>query len=293
VTFATDLEVPARYQSEPSSAPSQAFNCGVTVAVAIADFYIDRKHAIEPARRLIDALGPYHLGAPWGSVLGAPEKKPTNSHQQADILRALGVPCTVVQFKSVAQLHSIVDSGRRPVLLGLDFTHVENATSGYATKFNGWHAIKVRAGMTRNGVRGFAINDPNFWPGTKDTTAGMRFYSDAAMQHALDAADEVCKGVAPDVAKTHPAATEDHEMAILSRIRVEMVPRNFAVRKGVTLHKGPGFHYPLHWTVPQEESFRLIGWDIDPTTKRETQWVLASRPGGTGFFFVPPDHSPK
>jgi hypothetical protein len=292
MTFANDLEVPPRYQSESSSFPSQSFNCGVTVAVAIADFYRDRKHAIEPARKLIDGRGPYDLGNPWGTVNGAPAKKPTNSRQQADILRALGVPCTVIKVKTVSQLHEIVDSGRRPVLLGLDFTHVENSTSGYSQKFKGWHAIKVRAGMTRNDERGFAVNDPNFWPGSRDTTAGMRFYSDAAMKRALEGPDEVCKGVAPDAAKAHPAATEDDEMAILSRIKVEMAPRNFPVRKGVTLHKGPGFHYPLHWTVPLEQSFRLIGWDIDPMTKRETNWVLASRPGGTGFFFVPPDHSP-
>ena len=290
--FATDLEVPPRYQSESSSAPSQAFNCGVTVAVAIADFYRDRKHAIEPARKLIGSLGPYNLGQPWGKVTGAPEKKPTNSRQQADMLRALGVPCTIVEVRSVAQLHEIVDSGRRPMLLGLDFTHVDNATSGYAKPFKGWHAIKVRAGMTRLGERGFAVNDPNFWPGSRDATGGMRFYSDAAMQRALDGPPEVCKGVAPDAAKTHPRATEVDEMAILARIKVEMAPRDFPVRAGVTLHKGPGFHYPLHWTVPQTQSFRLIGWDIDPMTKQKTKWVLASRPDGTGFFFVPPDHSP-
>ena len=291
--FITDLDVPPRYQSEPSSVPSEAFNCGVTVAVAIADFYFDRRHAIEPARKLIAQKGPYNLGKRIGSVKGAPEKTPTNSWQQADILRKLGIPCKVIKVKTVAELHAIVDSGRRPVLLGLDFTHVGNETSGYTKKFENWHAIKVRGRMSRNGQVGFAINDPNFWPGSRDATSGKRFYSDAAMQRALDGPDEVCKGVAPDAAKVHPAATEDHEMAILSRIQVEMAPRNFAVRAGVTLHKGPGFSFPLHWTVPREANFRLIGWDVDPQTKKRTKWVLASRPDGTGMFFVPPDHSPK
>jgi hypothetical protein len=290
--FVTDLEAPPRYQSESSSAPSQAFNCGVAVAVAIADYYRDRRHAIEAARFLIDGRGPFDLGLRTGPVFGAPARTPTNSEQQAEMLRRLGVACSVVGFRTVSQLHAIVDSGRRPVLLGLHFKHVDKATSGYAQPFDGWHAIKVRAGMTRNGVRGFAVNDPNFWPGSADPAAGIRFYSDAAMQRALDGPGFASRGVVPDAAKPHPHATEEHEMAILSRIEIEMRPRQFKVRKGVTLYKGPGFNYPLHWTVPRLQSFRVVGWAIDPRTKQRTNWVLASRANGPGLFFVPPDHEP-
>ena len=290
--YVTDLEVPARYQSESSSAPSQSVNCGVTVAVAIADFYMDRRHSIEAARALIDGQGPYNIGRRTGSVFGAPSGKATNSHQQRDMLRKLGVPCSVIEFRTTSQLHEIVDSARRPVLLGLHFSHVDNATSGYTKKFDGWHAIKVRAGATRNGIRGFLVNDPNFWPGTADATRGMRFYSDAAVQRALDGPGGIARGVAPDAAKPHPMSTEEREMAILSRIEVEMNPRDFPVRKGVNLYKGPGFNYPLHWTVPNQQNFRLVGWAIDPRTKVRTKWVLASRPDGIGMFFVPPAHSP-
>jgi len=288
--YVTDLEVPPRYQSESSSIPSQSVNCGVTVAVAIADFYLDREHSIEAARALIEGQGPYDIGRRTGLVFGAPAKKATNSHQQRDMLRKLGVPCSVVEFRTTSQLHRIVDSGRRPVLLGLHFSHVDNAISGYRRKLNGWHAIKVRAGATRNGVRGFLVNDPNFWPGKADTTRGLRFYPDAAVQRALDGPGVVARGVAPDAAKPHPMTTEEREMSILSRIEVEMEPRQFNVKKGVHLYKGPGFNYPLHWTVPHQQRFRLVGWAIDPRTKARTNWILASRAGGRGLFFVPPVH---
>jgi hypothetical protein len=288
--FVTDLEVPPRYQSELSSDPSEAVNCGVTVAVAIADYYKDRPHAIEAARALIAGMGPYDIGLRSGPVIGAPPQKATNSHQQRDMLRRLGVPCEVVEFRTTSQLHAIVDSGRRPVLLGLHFGFVDNATSGYSRPLKSFHAIKLRAGATRNGVRGFLVNDPNFFPGSADATRGMRFYSDAAVQRAIDGTGGVVRGVAPDAAKPHPHSTEEHEMAILSRIEVEMQPRQFTVKKGVNLYKGPGFNYPLHWTVPRQQRFRVVGWALDPRTKQRTEWVLASRANGRGLFFVPPTH---
>lgn len=288
--YVTDLETPARYQSERSSEPSQSVNCGVTVAVAIADFYKDKRHSIEAARDLIEDQGPYDIGPRIGSVLGAPPGTGTTSHQQRDMLRKLGVQCEVVEFRTTAQLHEIVDSARRPVLLGLHFSHVPNAVSGYSQKYNNWHAIKLRAGATRNGKRGFWVNDPNFWPGTADATKGMRFYSDAAVQTAIDGEGGVARGVAPNLAKPHPMSTEEREMAILSRIEVELQPRQFTVKKGVNLYKGPGFNYPLHWTTPRVLRFRVVGWAIDPRTKQKTDWVLASRGKGPGLFFVPPRH---
>jgi len=68
--YVTDLETPPRYQSESSSVPSQSVNCGVTVAVAIADFYKDKRHSIEAARALIEDEGPYNIGR----RLGLPDK---------------------------------------------------------------------------------------------------------------------------------------------------------------------------------------------------------------------------
>lgn len=292
--YRTDLDVPPRYQSEPSSFPSAAVNCGVTVAVAIADFYLDRTHAIESARKLIEGLGPYDIGDPNGPVKGAPAGTGTNSRQQADMLGKFGIPSTVVTFHKVKELHRIVDQGRRPVLLGLHFRHVPNETSGYSQILDRWHAIKIRSEMTRDGQPGFAVNDPNFWPGDRDVTRGKRFYSDAVMQRALDGPIGGCNGVAPDAAKADANFTEDKAMSILGRIKVEMNPHNFPVRKGVTLHKGPGFNFPVHWTLPSEQTFRVAGWDVDPMTKQPTGWVLAFRPpDGIGTFFVPPDHEPK
>ena len=287
--YVLDLEVPPRYQWEDSSKFSQAVNCGVTVAVAIADYYRDRSHGIEVARSLIAGMGPYDLGR-RGVVQGAPAGKATNSWQQRDMLRKLGVPCQVVEIRTTKQLHEFVDSARRPFLLGLDFNHVDFATAGYT--FHGVHAIKIRAGATQNGVRGFIVNDPNFAPDGSDRAHGKRFYPDTVVQHAINAVGGMMRGVAPDAAKPHPMSTEEREMAILSRIEVEMQPRQFDVREGVNLHKGPGFTYPLHWTVPHVQKFRLVGWAVDPRTKERTGWILASRANGRGMFFIPPNHEP-
>jgi hypothetical protein len=70
----------------------------------------------------------------------------------------------------------------------------------------------------------------------------------------------------------------------------QMNPRLFTVRKGVNLYKGPGFNYPLHWTLPHQQRFRVVGWALDPRTKTPTNWVLASRAHGGGLFLVPPVH---
>jgi hypothetical protein len=284
VGFSVDLDAPARYQSEPSST-SKSQNCGVTVAAAIADFYTDRRHDIEEGRGLIAGLGPFSLG-PGTTVVGAPRDTPTNSWQQAEMLRRWGVPCQVVKFSTVGQLHAIVDSGRRPLLLGLNFEHVNTTVAGHS--FGDWHAIKLRTSTTSGGARGFLVNDPNFWPSRPDPTNGRRFYPDAVVQHAL-AKSGLCAGVVPLVAKPDTSFTEEHEMAILSRIRPD-VPRDFTVRAGTVLRRGPGEQYPEHWRVPADEAFRLVGWDIDPQTKAETKWVAASRRDGTGIFFVPPVH---
>jgi hypothetical protein len=292
MAFSVDLDAPARFQSEATSI-SKSQNCGVTVAAAIADYYTDESHPIEAGRRLIERTGPYNLGRDLAGnpiiVIGSPPNTPTNAWQQAEMLRRWDVNCAVVRFRRTPQLHAIVDSGRRPVLLALNYSKIPPEVAGHS--FRGWHAIKVRSGTSQAGVRGFLVNDPNFWPGKPDPNKGRRFYADAIIQAALDAVGGTT-GVVPVAAKPDSQFTEVHEMAVLSRIRPD-APREFEVRAGVELRRGPGTEFPLHWKLPEQDTFLLIGWDIDPTTKAKTNWVAASRPGGTGIFFVPPDHAPS
>jgi hypothetical protein len=289
MVFIVDPDAPARFQSERTSV-SKSQNCGVTVIAAIADYYTDTSHSIETGRRLIEGTGPYVLGRDEEGnliiVVGAPRDTPTTARQQAEMLRRWGVECAVARFRNTDQLHAIVDSGRRPVLLALKFSTVPKDVAGHA--FRDWHAIKVRSGVTKSGRRGFLVNDPNFWPGRPDPDKGLRFYSDAVVQKAIDAVDGTV-GVVPLAAKPDPTFTETDEMTVLSRIK-PVAPRMFAVRKGVELRRGPGTEFPLHFLLPANDRFKLIGWDIDPATRKKTGWVVAARAGGTGVFFVPPDH---
>jgi hypothetical protein len=283
--FVMDIEAPARYQSEATSAPSKAFNCGITVVAAIADYYVDLRHAIEPGRALIAGMGPYDLGA-RGIVHGAPARKCTSAQQQADILTKLGVPCDVVRIKSVAKLHEVVDSGRRPMGMGLDFRLVPDAIAGHS--FDGMHAIKLRTGTIRGGIRGFLVNDPNFWPSRPDPTDGKRFYPDDVLQRVLGGMG-AATCVVPRAAKVAATFTKETEMAILGRIMVKP-PRDFDVKAETVLHKGPGKNFPVHFKLPVADRFLLVGFDVDPTTGKETGWVIATRRGRRGVFYVPPEH---
>lgn len=181
MTYAIALQAPNRQQWEPSSQYSQSWNCGPTCVSFIAGFYRDSHPAIEYNRRLIAGMGPYYgVGATPGSpTYGCPARTPTNAQQQSDMLTKRGVPNTARQIDGVAQLHGLVDSGRRPTLIGIEMSRVPASVRGHS--FTGWHAVVAIAGATVGGVRGFWVMDPNFPAGASES---RRFYSDAVMQSA-------------------------------------------------------------------------------------------------------------
>ena len=169
MTATNVLNTRARFQWETNSAPSQAYNCGPTCASRIAGFYNDNTPGIEATRRLVMACC-----------------RATTYQQQADMLTKRGVPSYLGNITSLGQLHALVDSGRRPVILAVLMSRVPYSVRGHS--FTGWHAIVCLTGTYHNGVRGFLINDPNFSaPGgyRTDPTGGKRFYSDAVIQSAF------------------------------------------------------------------------------------------------------------
>lgn len=284
------LDAPARYQFESSSGSlysSQVFNCGPTVVTRIAQYMRDQWYGIESNRPLIKGMGPYNVNGII--VYGAPASMPTNAWQQRDMLRARGVACEVYGIPSVTALHALVDNGRRPVLLGMNYALIVNEVAGHG--FNDWHAVAVLTGAWVNGVRGFIVNDPNFSPpgGPRpDSHKGKRFYPDSVMARGLSDPD-INWAVVPIDPKPAPkpppppALTEAQEMAILSNVRITS-DRPFKCKAGVTLRKGPGTSYPVHWRTPSEQEFIVHGF-------APNGWVLASRSlKSTGLFFVPPEH---
>ncbi|HXS47539.1 MAG TPA: hypothetical protein VN756_08755 [Solirubrobacterales bacterium] len=167
VTYATQST--KRYQWEDNSKYSQSWNCGPTCATFIASFYKSVYYGIEATRKLV-----------------APPQTATSVTQQRDMLVKRGVPASVVQIDSLAELHSLVDSGRRPVILGIEMSRVPSSYRDHT--FIGWHAVVVMSGATNNGVRGFWINDPNFSPpgGIRpDPDRGMKWYPDWVIQSAV------------------------------------------------------------------------------------------------------------
>ena len=158
-----------RQQWEENSKPSQAENCGPTCVTQIANFYRDGVYMkIEATRRLV-----------------APPQTPTTAWQQAQMLTKRGVPATVREIDSVAQLHGLVDSGRRPVVIGVLMSRVPASVRDHP--FLGWHAILVLGRAVVNGVVGFWVTDPNFSPpgGIRpDVDKGRKFYPDWVIQEA-------------------------------------------------------------------------------------------------------------
>jgi len=201
MTYTVALQAPNRQQWEASSAYSQSWNCGPTCVAFVAGFYTDSHPAIEYSRRMIGGMGPYYgIGAsPSSPVYGSPARTPTNAQQQRDMLGKRGVPATVRTINSVAELHGLVDSGRRPVIVGIEMSRVPAGIRGHS--FTGWHAVVVISGAFQNGARGFWINDPNFAAGSPYS---RRFYSDSLMQIAW-ANNTPRNCVVPNAAK--PTAT--------------------------------------------------------------------------------------
>jgi len=145
-------------------------------------------------------MGPYNVNGTY--FYGAPQGTATNAWQQADMLRKRGIACSVREINSLAELHGIVDSGRRPTLIGIQMSRVPESVRGHS--FTGWHAVVVLGRAVVNGQVGFWINDPNFPPGGPS----RRFYSDWILQQAwINNSPRYC--VVPTYAKvvTAPAPT--------------------------------------------------------------------------------------
>lgn len=170
MVYTSAITSPARYQFESNSAPNQAYNCGPTVATAIAQFYRDQWYGIEATRNLATAA----------------DYRGTSATEQGVMLAKRGVPNTVRYLNSVAELHAVTDSGRRPVLLGILMGRVPYQYRDHS--FTGWHAVMIRGGGYLNGVRGFWIMDPNFNPPgstySLDPDRGKKWYPDWVMQTA-------------------------------------------------------------------------------------------------------------
>lgn len=167
--YASAYAAPKRFQWESNSAPSQSWNCGPTCITQMVQFYRDTWYGIEATRLLVTR-----------------SYTPTNSWQQRDMAIRRGVPATVRWIDTLAELHGLVDSGRRPTLIGIEMIRVPSAVRGHP--FTGWHALLVLGRAYVNGVDGFWVTDPNFSPpgGIRpDPQKGTRFYSDAVMQYAF------------------------------------------------------------------------------------------------------------
>jgi hypothetical protein len=183
MVYTTAIAAPPRFQWETSSQYSQAHNCGPTSVTRIACFYRDTYLGIEATRKTIAGMGPYNVNGL--SYYGAPPGTATNAWQQKDMLEKRGVPASVRQIDSLAEMHGLVDSGRRPILVGIEMSRVDSQVRGH--NFGGWHAVVIVGPAFVNGLRGVYINDPNFnVPGSwgADPTKGRRFYSDAILQGA-------------------------------------------------------------------------------------------------------------
>lgn len=275
MTYAVALQAPNRQQWEDSSQFSQSWNCGPTCVAFIAGFYRDWRPAIEYSRRMIAGKGPYYgVGAsPSSPVYGCPARTPTNAQQQRDMLIARGVPCEARSIDGVAQLHGLVDSGRRPTLIGIEMSRVPAGIRGHS--FTGWHAVVVISGANQNGARGFWIMDPNFAAGSSES---RRFYSDSLMTMAWENnAPRWC--VVPDQAKPTAEAPASY------------VRFNTGV-DGVRIRRGPNANrdnvYATAWADPTgiRKGKLRSGARIRPTGGRYKLYATVKGVDGQFYFRI-------
>ena len=151
---------------DPGSAPN---NCGPTTVVNIAHFYRDASFSIYDTRRLVVA--------DW--------RRGTSVNEQAEMLRKRGVPCFIAQ-PSLFAIHNYIGSGRRPILLGLDYSKVPYSIAGH--NFRGKHAVEILETEWKNygRSRGVLLRDPNFnRTYRQDPTGGQRWYPDWVIDAAF------------------------------------------------------------------------------------------------------------
>lgn len=279
--YLTTSQVPSVYQWDSSSRyptpdpGSAASNCGPTCITFIANFYRDRSYGIYATRRL---------------VVDDPTRG-TSANEQRDMLKARGVPAYIGQ-PDVEEMHRLVGSGRRPIVVGLWMAKVPAEIRDHP--FLGMHAIVLRRTVVKNGVVGFEVLDPNFSRNIRpDPDEGKKFYPDWVIRSAfVNRVGSTSRGwaVIPAAEKELPDQfSEEVEMALLERFRPDPVPRRFPVKKGTSIYDGPGTRYPKRFTLPTDDYFQLVGWATDEQG-RDTGWVWASRPGQIGVFAIPPEH---
>ena len=255
---------------DPGSAPS---NCGPTCVNFIAQYYRNVLLSIYQTRTLV-VSNPY---------------RGTSANEQQLMLIRRGVPANVIQ-PTVAEMHKLVSSGRRPIIVGLDMSKVPLEMAGHP--FRGMHAVVLR----HNRAGGFDVLDPNFSRKIRpDPTNGHRFYSDSVIARAFVARQGSTArgwGIAPLYPKALPPPppppdnlTEAQELAILEDLRIPAdVGRLFDCAAKVTLRKGPGTNYPHHFTTTVPVKYILVGF-------APNNWVAAtSTKDREGIFFVPPNH---
>jgi hypothetical protein len=191
VVYTSPYSSPARYQWEANSAPSQSYNCGPTCVTKIAQFYRDTWYGIQATRRL--AVSQDYRG--------------TSANEQATMLSKRGVAATVYRITSLAQLKSLLGSGRRPVLIGFLMSTIPAVYRDHP--FLGWHAVTLLANAIAGGTSGIWVNDPNFSPpgGIRpDPDGGRKFYPDWVIANSINATSGVY-AVVPNAAKTIASAS--------------------------------------------------------------------------------------
>ncbi len=285
MAYSHATQVPSRTQWESSSQYSQSWNCGPTCASFITDFYKNTHSAIEYKRKLLAGMGPYNVTG-VGTIYGCPPQTPTTGWQQADMLDRSGVPSTVRGLDSVAQLHGLVDSGRRPIILGIFMARVPLVNRGHS--FTGWHAVVVISGAVVNGMRGFWLNDPNFPAGS---TAARRFYSDSLMQSAW-ANYSPRISVVPDAAKvvTLPPPPTTIQRADYGAASMRFRERNqdMVLKAGKPIRNGASVSASTLTTVTADTALHIVG-EMKPTGSYDP-WYIYRYYLGNGHAFC---YSPK
>jgi hypothetical protein len=258
MAYARAIDVPLVMQWDPDSRlplpdPGTApGNCGMAAVVQVAWYYRDYRYGIYATRRLVTTS----------------LKLSTTVTEQRDALRKRGVPCRLAR-PTIAQLHAMLATGRRPVIIGMDMGLVPDSIAGH--DFQDDHGVTLRA----NASGGFSLADPNFSTRTNrlDPTRGRRFYPDWVVKRAYwDAgkwaivpdADKVVVGPAPTPTPTpttgYIADGDPYPMRFRSRLAPDGAAPSYRLRAGKPIRKGALTSSGLWATVPTETRIFAVGY---------------------------------
>jgi hypothetical protein len=170
------------------------------------------------------------------------------------MLSKRGIPASV-QTPSAAQLSALVQSGRRPVIIGMKMSLVPAAYRGHP--FLGVHAVVVRYNATVKGVPGKIIMDPNFDYGhTLDGTNGFRWYPDSIV----------------DQARSGPGT--NRAAVVPTNLKVVPTVKYRATGPGVNIRKGPGTNFAVMGQGPVTLPFSrtVTGGTYTVNGRTSNQW---------------------